>query len=95
MLFVHAGINTLRCVLPGARRQLGARVAVRRADAPGSGTITGTVLDPFGAVAAKVLVQAKSADGETVRRATSESTGKYTLADLPPGRTTSPSPSQD
>jgi hypothetical protein len=36
-------------------------------------------------VAAKIVVQAKSSDGKTVIRATSESTGKYTLADLPAG----------
>jgi hypothetical protein len=49
------------------------------------GTIAGTVLDPFGKAAAKVQVQVKSADGKIVRSATTESSGKYTLADVPPG----------
>jgi hypothetical protein len=35
------------------------------------GSIAGTVLDPVGTAAAKVLVQANSTDGDTVRRATS------------------------
>jgi hypothetical protein len=47
--------------------------------------VSGTVLDPVGVAAAKVVVQARSADGTTVRRATSDATGKYTLSDLPPG----------
>src|SRR5215470_12623288 len=51
----------------------------------GHGTIAGTVRDPVGDVAAKIVVQAKSSDGKTVLRATSESTGKYTLADVPAG----------
>jgi hypothetical protein len=51
----------------------------------GQGTIAGTVLDPVGAPAAKVVVQARSSDGQTTRRATTESTGKYKLADLPAG----------
>src|SRR5262245_41208225 len=52
--------------------------------AAGRGAIAGTVLDPFGDIAAKVVVQAKGADGET-RRATSDAAGKYSIADLPPG----------
>jgi carboxypeptidase family protein len=49
----------------------------------GRGAIAGTVRDPFGEVAAKVAVQAKGPAGET--RATSDSAGKYSLSDLPPG----------
>jgi carboxypeptidase family protein len=85
MLVVHAGINkmgrlsltlgiSVALALP-----IGARAQQNR------GTIAGTVVDPVGAAAAKVAVQARSADGVTVRRATSESTGKYALTDLPPG----------
>ena len=50
-----------------------------------SDLIAGTVRDPVGDVAAEIVVQARSSDGQTVRRATSESTGKYTIADLPGG----------
>jgi hypothetical protein len=51
-----------------------------------SGTISGTVLDPIGVIAPDVVVQVKSStNGEIVRRATSDRTGKYIVADLPPG----------
>jgi hypothetical protein len=49
------------------------------------GTIAGAVVDPVGAAAVNVVVQARSSDGATVRRATSERAGKYALADLPFG----------
>ena len=49
------------------------------------GTIAGIVLDPVGTAAAKVVVSAKSADGQTARQATSDSSGKYTLTDVPSG----------
>src|SRR6476620_6070592 len=55
------------------------------AQAPQSrGTISGTVRDPVGAAAPKVVVQARGADGQ-VHRATTDNAGKYTLTDLPPG----------
>src|SRR5215468_3330269 len=49
------------------------------------GSIAGTVFDPVGAPAPKVAVTAMSADRKVTRRVTSDSTGKYVLADLPPG----------
>lgn len=49
----------------------------------GPGTIAGTVLDPAGEAAARVVVQAKGSDG-AVTRATSTSDGEYTL-NLPAG----------
>jgi hypothetical protein len=55
------------------------------AQAPqGGGSISGTVRDPIGKATANVVVQAQGADGQ-VHRATSDRTGKYTLANLPPG----------
>src|SRR5262249_137276 len=47
--------------------------------------ISGTVRDPIGDVAAKIVIQARSSDGQTTRRATSESSCKYTITDLPSG----------
>jgi len=91
MLSVHFGIDKLRCVALtlGAFGALALGVttaSLSGAQAPQSqGTIAGTVLDPFGKAAAKVQVQAKSADGQVVRSATTESTGKYTLTDVPAG----------
>ena len=56
------------------------------AQAPsGVGAISGTAVDPVGSPAANVVVQARSADGNTTRRATSQKNGTYLLADLPPG----------
>ena len=87
MRFVHTGIN--RVVVRRVVVALGISVALASSigaqGQPDRGAIAGTVLDPVGAAAAKVVVQARSADGQTVRRTTSEGTGKYTLADLPPG----------
>jgi Carboxypeptidase regulatory-like domain len=86
-MLVHAGINGIR-IVRRAWLALGISVAVASSIGAGQsnrGSITGTVVDPVGAAAAKVVVQARSADGQTVRRATTEGTGTYTLADLPPG----------
>jgi hypothetical protein len=74
-----------------AMRSLALAVAITVASASilssqtpsGRGTIAGMVRDPIGEAAAKIVVQAKSSDGAVVR-ATSETTGKYTL-DLPAG----------
>jgi hypothetical protein len=85
MLVVHAGHHRMRRVSLAFVISVALAVPIGAQAQQNRGTIAGTVLDPVGAAAAKVVVQAKSADGETVRRATSDGTGKYTLADLPPG----------
>jgi hypothetical protein len=87
MLFIHTGINRVlvRCAVVALGISVALVSSTGAQGKPDRGTIAGTVLDPVGAAAAKVVVQARSADGQTVRQATSESTGKYTLADLPPG----------
>jgi len=51
----------------------------------GNGTITGTVLDPAGAVVAGAAVEAKNAETGVAYAATSTSTGNYTIGDLPVG----------
>ena len=51
----------------------------------GNGTITGTVTDPAGAVVAGATVEAKNAETGVVYRATSTSSGNYTIGDLPVG----------
>src|ERR1700681_3616798 len=84
MRSVHTVINTMRRV----SLALGISMALASpivAQAQPRGTIAGTVFDPVGAPAAKVVVQARSDNGQIVGRATSEGTGKYTLADLLPG----------
>jgi hypothetical protein len=84
MLFVHATTKAIYrlflalAVSAAFASMLGAQVQ------PGRGVIVGTVRDPVGVVASKIEVQAKSSDGQ-VRRATSDSAGKYTLSDLPIG----------
>ena len=55
------------------------------AQAPAAGSIVGTVLDPVGALAAQVTVQARGVDGQVTRRAISDRSGKYVVADVPPG----------
>src|SRR5262249_3280762 len=55
------------------------------AQPPAAGSIAGTVVDPAGAAAAQVTVQAKSVDGQITRRAISDRSGKYAVADLPAG----------
>jgi hypothetical protein len=58
-----------------------ALASLHAAQAPSDrGTISGTVLDPVGAVAPKVAVQARGTEGDTVRRATSDSAGQYVLS---------------
>jgi Carboxypeptidase regulatory-like domain len=49
------------------------------------GSIAGTILDPVGTPAAKIAVLATSSDGKTLRRATSDANGRYSLPDLPAG----------
>jgi hypothetical protein len=51
----------------------------------GSGTITGTVTDPTGAVVANAAVDAKNKDTGVVYPTQSTSSGNYTLSQLPPG----------
>jgi hypothetical protein len=51
----------------------------------GNGTITGTVLDPAGAVVPGAAVEAKNAETGVVFRAVSTNTGNYTIPDLPVG----------
>ena len=53
--------------------------------AQSGGTITGTVLDLPGKPVAKAPVQAKNVGTNTLYRAASSETGRYTLAQLPPG----------
>src|SRR2546425_13176963 len=47
------------------------------------GTVTGTVMDPSGAVVAKAKVNAKNVNTGAVRDTTTTSEGSYTLAELP------------
>jgi hypothetical protein len=49
------------------------------------GTITGTILDPAGAVVPNAAVEAKNADTGALYTAASTNTGNYTLASLPAG----------
>src|SRR5579864_5659506 len=53
--------------------------------AQSGGTIAGTVLDLPGKPVANAPVQAKNVSTNAVYRATSSETGRYTLAQLPPG----------
>src|ERR1700742_3617264 len=50
-----------------------------------SGTITGTVSDPEGAVVASAAIEAKRVETSAVFTAASSSTGNYTLSQLPTG----------
>jgi len=50
-----------------------------------TGTITGTVTDPSGAVIPKARIQVRNEGTEAVREARSNSDGDYTVALLPPG----------
>ena len=50
-----------------------------------SGTITGTVSDPEGAVVASAAIEAKRIETSAVFTAASSATGNYTLSQLPPG----------
>ena len=49
------------------------------------GSIAGTVFSPVGAAVDRANVQAKNTETGAAFKATSSSSGKYTLADLPPG----------
>jgi len=49
------------------------------------GTITGTVVDPAGAVVANAPIEARSLETGAVYPAASTTTGNYTLAQLPVG----------
>jgi hypothetical protein len=61
-----------------------AMVAIAQTTAP-TGTISGTLYDSIGDPIDNNLVQAKNTDSGAVFKATTSATGKYTLADLPPG----------
>jgi Carboxypeptidase regulatory-like domain len=50
------------------------------------GTITGTISDPSGAVAAGAPVEIRNVENGLVYRAASSATGNYTLAQLPAGQ---------
>src|SRR5262245_9365835 len=54
------------------------------AQAQNKGAISGTVRDPVGGFAAKVVVQAQGTEGQ-VHRATTDAAGKYTITGLPFG----------
>src|SRR5512140_3654582 len=49
------------------------------------GTITGTIVDPAGAVIANAPVEAKNTETGAVYQAGASATGNYTLAQLPTG----------
>src|SRR4051794_27517092 len=49
------------------------------------GTITGTIVDPAGAVIANAPLEARQAETGAVYQAASSSTGNYTLSQLPTG----------
>jgi hypothetical protein len=51
----------------------------------GTGTITGTVIDPAGAVIAGATVEVKNSQTGVVYPGVSTSTGNFTLSQLPPG----------
>ena len=50
-----------------------------------NGTITGTVLDPAGAVVAGAAVEAKNIETGVAYPAASTNTGNYTISNLPVG----------
>src|ERR1700730_211992 len=50
------------------------------------GTITGTISDPSGAVAAGAPVEIRNVENGLVYRAASSATGNYTLTQLPAGQ---------
>jgi hypothetical protein len=58
--------------------------AIAQSTAP-TGSITGTLFDSIGDPIDNNAVQAKNAQSGAIFKATTSSTGKYTLAELPPG----------
>ncbi|MBV9506465.1 MAG: carboxypeptidase regulatory-like domain-containing protein, partial [Acidobacteriia bacterium] len=50
-----------------------------------TGTITGTIADPAGAVVAGAAVEVRNAQGGAAFPTVSTSTGNYTVTQLPPG----------
>src|SRR5262249_55913661 len=85
MKIAHVSTKALLGVLVSAGVSVAFNSILMAQVPPAGGTIAGTVRDPVGDAAAKIVVQARSSDGQTIRRATSESTGKYTITDLPTG----------
>src|SRR5690348_11793253 len=60
--------------------------AVAAAFAQGDrGNITGTVVDPAGAVIANITVEAKNVDSGGRYETVTTDTGNYTISELPPG----------
>jgi hypothetical protein len=53
--------------------------------AQSGGTITGTILDPAGAVIPNASIEARNTDTNGKYPAASSNTGNYTLSELPPG----------
>ena len=62
-----------------------AMAAVAQGAAP-TGAISGTLFDSIGDPIANNEVQAENPESHAVFRARTSATGKYTLADLPPGK---------
>lgn len=60
-------------------------VALTALGQAGAGTITGTVVDPSGAVIAGASIQVKNSDTGSVYPTVTTATGNYTVSQLPPG----------
>jgi hypothetical protein len=61
---------------------LGIAAALAQGD---RGSITGTVVDPAGAVVASASVEARNVSSGAIHSTVSTSTGNYTISELPPG----------
>jgi len=72
----------MRLKLVSASTILFALTALAQSD---RGTITGTVVDPAGAVVASAAIEATNVDTGSVFPVASSSTGNYTIAELPAG----------
>jgi hypothetical protein len=72
----------MRSVFAAACLVLCAMLAFAQGD---RGTITGTVIDPAGAVVANAMIQARNTATGTVYQAATTETGNYTFAELPFG----------